>query len=99
MAVLAGLLGGCGMSNEELGRFVADPAIYEVYTCDQLVAQDKKFADRLAELDVLMKKVEADTAGSLVNAVAYKPEYISVRGSLDQLRRVEAEKKCEATKR
>ena len=94
-AVLAILLGGCGMSDERLGRFVADPAQYELYTCEQLVVQEKKYAERLAELDVLMKKAEADTGGAVVNAVAYKPEHISVRGSLDQVRRVELEKKCE----
>ena len=95
VAVLA-LLAGCGMSDERLGRLVSDPAPYEVYTCEQLVTQEKTFADRVAELDALMRKVEADSAGSLVNAVAYKPEYIAVRGSLDQVRRIEAEKNCQA---
>ena len=92
---LAILLGGCAMSDQQLGRLVADPAQYELYTCDQLIAQDQKYAERVAELDALMKKAESDTGGAVVNAVAYKPEYISVRGSLDQVRQVEAEKNCE----
>ncbi len=45
-----------------------------------------------------MKKAEADTGGSVVHALAYKPEHISVRGSLDQVRRVEADKNCEPAK-
>jgi hypothetical protein len=44
------------------------------------------------------EKAEADTGGSVVNALAYKPEHISVRGSLDQVRRVEADKNCEPAK-
>jgi hypothetical protein len=45
-----------------------------------------------------MKKAESDTGGAVVNAVAYKPEHISVRGSLDQVRRVQVEKNCEPAK-
>lgn len=97
-AALAILLGGCGMSDERLGRFVADPAQYELYSCEQLVIQEKKYADRLSELEALMKKAESDTGGAVVNAVAYKPEHISVRGSLDQVRRVQVEKNCEPAK-
>jgi hypothetical protein len=95
---LAILLGGCGLSDERLGTLVSDRAQYEIYTCDQLLAQDKNLAQRLGELDALMRKAEADTGGAVVNAVAYKPEYISVRGSLDQVRAVEADKKCEPPK-
>ncbi len=43
-AVFAILLGGCGMSDERRGKFVSDPAQYELYTCDQLGAQEVKYA-------------------------------------------------------
>jgi hypothetical protein len=100
VAVLALIvsLGGCAMSDERLGAMVSDRALYEVSSCDQLVVQEKTFADRLAKLDALMKKAGNDTGGSVVNAVAYKPEYISVRGSLDQVHAVQADKHCEPPK-
>lgn len=97
-AAFAALLGGCAISDERLGAFVSDRAQYELYTCDQLETQETTLTARLAELDTLMKKAEMDTGGSVVNVVAYKPEYITVRGSLDQVRRVAADKNCDPPK-
>ena len=94
MFAAAVLLAGCAVSDEKLGSLVADSAQYEVYTCPQLAGQETALKTRLAELDTLMAKAAADTGGAVVNAVAYRPEHITVRGSLDVVRRVRAEKNC-----
>lgn len=90
------LLGACMVSDERLGSFVADTANYQVQTCPQLAATERGLKQRLTELDDLMRKAATGTGGSVVNAIAYRPEHITTQGSFDAVRKVQAEKNCAA---
>jgi hypothetical protein len=73
-------LGGCaGMSDEMTGAF-ADPAKYDLYDCKQLEVERKKLAVRAAELQGLMEKAQTGVAGPVMAEIAYRNEYITVRG-------------------
>jgi hypothetical protein len=79
VALAAGLSGCAGMSDTIAPAF-ADPAKYELYNCSQLEAERKTLATKTAELQGLMTKAETGVAGSVVAEVAYRNDYIAVRG-------------------
>ena len=58
----------------------ADPAKYDLYDCKQLETERKGLANRTAELQGLMAKAETGVAGSVVAEIAYRNDYIAVRG-------------------
>ena len=58
----------------------ADPAKYDLYDCKQLEPERKSLAARTAELQGLMKKAETGVAGPVVAEIAYRNEYIALRG-------------------
>lgn len=75
----AGLAGCAGMS-ETIAPAFADPARYDLYDCKQLENERKSLATRTAELQGLMNKAETGVAGSVVSEVAYRNDYIALRG-------------------
>jgi hypothetical protein len=79
VALGAGLSGCAGMSDTIAPAF-ADPAKYQLYDCKQLEAERKTLATKTAELQGLMTKAETGVAGSVVAEVAYRNDYIAVRG-------------------
>ena len=58
----------------------ADPAKYELYDCKQLETARTSLAVRTAELQGLMAKAETGVGGTVVAELAYRNEYIAVRG-------------------
>jgi hypothetical protein len=58
----------------------ADPAKYDLYECKQLETERKNLATRAAELQGLMAKANTGVAGPVVAELAYRNEYVSVRG-------------------
>jgi len=79
VALGAGLSGCAGMSDAISPAF-ADPAKYDLYDCKQLEPERKRLAARSAELQGLMAKAETGVGGAVVAEVAYRNEYIAVRG-------------------
>jgi hypothetical protein len=73
-------LSGCAEMGDGMSAAFADPAKYELYDCKQLDAERKTLATRSAELEGLMAKAQTGFAGPVVAEVAYRNEYISVRG-------------------
>jgi hypothetical protein len=73
-------LGGCAGMSDSMTLAFADPAKYDLYECKQLEVERKKLVERAAELQGLMSKAETGVAGSVVAEVAYRNEYVSVRG-------------------
>ncbi|MCA6116980.1 twin-arginine translocation pathway signal [Bradyrhizobium sp. WSM 1738] len=78
-ALGAGLSGCAGMSDTIAPAF-ADPAKYDLYDCKQLEPERKSLATRTAELQGLMTKAETGVAGPVVAELAYRNEYIALRG-------------------
>jgi hypothetical protein len=73
-------LGGCAGMSDGMSTAFADPAKYELYECKQLETERKTLAARTAELQGLMAKAETGAAGTVVAELAYRNEYIAVRG-------------------
>jgi hypothetical protein len=79
VALGAGLSGCAGMSDAISPAF-ADPARYDLYDCKQLETERKSLATKTAELQGLMTKAETGVAGSVVAEMAYRNDYIALRG-------------------
>jgi len=82
MALLAlGItLSGCAEMSDSMTSAFADPAKYDLYECKQLEPERKNLANRAAELQGLMAKAETGVGGAVVAELAYRNDYISVRG-------------------
>jgi hypothetical protein len=73
-------LSGCAGMSDTIAPAFADPAKYDLYDCKQLEAERKGLAIRTAELQGLMTKAETGVAGPVVAELAYRNEYIALRG-------------------
>jgi hypothetical protein len=73
-------LAGCADMGESMTSAFADPAKYDLYECPQLVTERKALAVRAADLQGLMAKAQTGVAGPVVAELAYRNEYIAVRG-------------------
>ncbi len=74
------MLAGCASVGDSISTAFADPAKYELWDCKQLEPERKNLATRAAELEGLMAKAETGVAGPLVAEMAYRNEYVAVRG-------------------
>lgn len=80
LLVAAAGLGGCAGMSDGMSTAFADPAQFELYDCKQLEVARKNLAVRTADLQRLMKKAETGAAGTVVAELAYRNEYVAVRG-------------------
>src|SRR5712672_4307421 len=90
-------LNGCANMSDSVSSAFADPAKYELYDCKQLETERKTLANRAAELQGLMAKAETGIAGSVVSELAYRNDYISVRGQVKLAEEAWQRNKCVAT--
>jgi hypothetical protein len=80
LLALAVVLSGCADMGDTMISAFADPAKYDLYDCKQLETERTRLATRGAELQGLMAKAETGVAGPVVAELAYRNEYVSVRG-------------------
>jgi hypothetical protein len=77
-------LSGCADVSSGMGEDVmvafGDPAKYDLYNCKQLETERKNLANHETDLQALMAKARTGTAGPLVAEMAYRNEYLTVRG-------------------
>jgi hypothetical protein len=66
--------------SETVAPAFADPAKYELYDCKQLEGERKALAKRTDDLQKLMEKAETGAGGAVVSELAYRNDYIAVRG-------------------
>ena len=79
--LLLGLtLAGCAQMSDGMSTAFADPAKYELFDCPQLEKERKALATRSAELQGLMAKADTGFAGPVVAEMAYRNDYVAVRG-------------------
>jgi hypothetical protein len=71
---------GCADMSENMTAAFADPAKYELYNCKQLEEERKTLGNRAAELQGLIAKAETGTGGTVVGELAYRNDYIAIRG-------------------
>jgi hypothetical protein len=91
MAALAAL-GGCA-SEDSAGRFLVTPDKFVLYNCAQLSDAAQANYLRQQELEKLMAKAGTGT-GTVVSDLAYRPEYVQLRGEMSELRKTSAQKNC-----
>src|SRR6478736_9000412 len=80
LLALGAVLSGCAEMGDSMTSAFADPAKYDLYDCKQLEPERARLAARAAELQGLMAKAETGVAGPVVAELAYRNEYIAVRG-------------------
>jgi hypothetical protein len=97
VALGAGLSGCAGMSDTIAPAF-ADPAKYQLYDCKQLEAERKTLAAKTAELQGLMTKAETGVAGPVVAEVAYRNDYIALRGQSKLVEEAWQKNRCQESK-
>ncbi len=97
LLVLGAALGGCADMSDSLTSAFADPAKYDLYDCKQLESERKSLATRQAELQGLMAKADTGVAGPVVAELAYRNDYISVRGQARLADEVWLRNKCHAS--
>jgi hypothetical protein len=90
-------LSGCAEISDSVSPAFADPAKYELYDCKQLETERKNLAKRSAELQGLMDKAQAGAAGPVVAEIAYRNEYIAVRGQARNAEEAWQRSKCHET--
>jgi hypothetical protein len=74
-------LSACSSVSETIGPAFVDPSRYELYDCKQLENERKALANRTADLQKLMDKAETGTGGVVISELAYRNDYIAVRGA------------------
>lgn len=97
VALGAGLSGCAGMSDTISPAF-ADPAKYDLYDCKQLETARKELATKTAELQGLMTKAETGVAGSVVAEMAYRNDYIALRGQSKLAEEAWQRNRCQESK-
>jgi hypothetical protein len=80
LLALGGLVAGCADISDGLTSAFADPSKYNLYDCKQLEAERKGLGTRMAELQGLINKAQAGVAGPVVAEVAYRNDYLALRG-------------------
>ena len=90
-------LGGCADMGEGMTSAFADPAKYDLYDCKQLEAERKNLASRSAELQGLIVKAQTGVAGPVVAELAYRNEYIAIRGQAKNADEAWRTNKCRET--
>jgi hypothetical protein len=91
------LLGGCAGVSETIGPAFADPGRYELWDCKQLEGERKNIATRTEELRKLMAKAETGAGGAVVAEMAYRNDYVSVRGQAHFAEEAWRRNKCRET--
>ncbi|MDP2294927.1 MAG: hypothetical protein Q8M24_05630 [Pseudolabrys sp.] len=95
---MAGSLAACatqgGTTEERMGSNLVSPGKFRFYSCEHLARQTVLMTTRAMELEGLIAKAGPGAGGSFVSAIAYRPEYLQVRGNLVELRKEQAEKNC-----
>ena len=90
-------LGGCTNMSDSMASAFADPAKYDLYECKQLESERKNLATRAAELQGLIAKAQTGVAGPVVAEIAYRNEYIAVRGQAKNADEAWQRNKCRET--
>jgi hypothetical protein len=93
----ATLVSGCANMSDGMTSAFADPAKYQLYDCKQLETERKSLSTRMAELQGLMNKAQDGFAGPVVAEVAYRNDYIALRGQAKNAEEAWVLNKCRET--
>ncbi len=94
LIVSACALAGCGLENGP-GSILVDPGHYSVFHSNDLATQMKTLSAKEKELRALMDKASEGGGGTVIGALADRPDYEAVLTQERLVQREAAEKKCE----
>jgi hypothetical protein len=89
----AGLLSGCTLPDDKALTMV-NRGKYALYDCFAIGVQARESAKRENELRTAMEKASRGPAGATVVATMYRPEYLTVKGELEELELMSNKKNC-----
>ena len=98
LVALGAGLSGCASMSDTISPAFADPAKYDLYDCKQLETARKELATKTAELQGLMTKAETGVAGSVVAEMAYRNDYIALRGQSKLAEEAWQRNRCQESK-
>jgi hypothetical protein len=90
-------LAGCADMSDSMTSAFADPAKYDLYDCKQLQTARKDLSTKAAELQGLIAKANTGVAGPVVAELAYRNEYVAVRGQSRNAEEAWQRNKCVAS--
>jgi hypothetical protein len=94
-AFAAAGLSGCS-SDDTTARFLVAPDKYVLYSCPEIAREMTGLVAREKELRGLMVKAGTDVGDRMISSLAYDSEYLSIHGSINDLRASAAERHCPA---
>jgi hypothetical protein len=93
-AVTAIVLAGC-TSGDGIGTILADPGRYSAFHCKDMADRWVALNKRETLLGDLMLRASQGTGGTVIGAMAYRPEYEQILTEKRMLKRAAVEKKCD----
>ncbi len=94
LLALAVALSGCNTMEDAETSMLTTPGQYVLFDCPRLAQRATDLGKREQELKVLMAKAGDDAGGRFVGTLAYRNEYLMVRGQLGEIAREAASKNC-----
>jgi hypothetical protein len=95
VALAASLLAGCAADSSLLEQAMVVPGYYDTLGCPELVAKLRVSTERVRELILLMEKSGEDSAGAIVNVLAYNTEYAKARSAQKHAEEAAVRKRCD----
>ena len=86
-------LSGCTLPDDKALTMV-NRGKYALYDCFALGTQTRESAIRERELRTAMEKASRGPGGEAVIATMYRPEYLTVKGELEELELMANQKNC-----
>ena len=88
-------LAGCASISEQTARVVfAAPGKFDDKNCQEIENLIVGNRARQKDLEQLMARADQAPSGGFVNAIAYRPDYVQVRGDLERLAKAREDKQC-----
>lgn len=97
-AALLFALAACALPDDKALTMV-NTGKFSLYDCDQLNIKARENSKREHELREAMEKANRGVGGELVVAIAYRSEYLTVKGELEELERAANQKNCRGSLR
>jgi hypothetical protein len=92
-AIAAATLAGCTLSDDQALTMV-NRGKYSLYDCHSLATQARLSSKRERELAEAIEKASRGPGGELIINTVYRPEYLTVKGELQELELTAAKKNC-----
>jgi hypothetical protein len=89
----AALTSGCTLPDDQALKMV-NRGKYSLYDCHAIGRQTRESALRERELATAIEKASRGPGGELIIATVYRPEYLTVKGELQELELMANQKNC-----